>query len=209
MNYKKILIAFKVFILTGLFLVFLFYFGIPAVEKYLREETIVITSREDTGGIEAPAVTFSFTFFRKVGWRTVFENATVNYVNFNIVDHCESYDSIEQCVEGETFALKDLIAGARFDVGTPLEPMLMNNTFWTEDLTDTSLGRYFTFSIKNRQLTRADKDYLVFVLNTSTVSAIHVHDKNFFLMSSNPLGPPINSKYILPSTPSHYQDYKG
>ena len=87
--------------------------------------------------------------------------------------------------------------------------MLMNNTFWTEDLTDTSLGRYFTFSIKNRQLSRADKDYLVFVLNTSTVSAVHVHDKNFFLMSSNPLGPPINSKYILPSTPSHYQDYKG
>ena len=84
MNYKKILIAFKVFILTGLFLVFLFYFGIPAVEKYMREKTIVIRSEEDTGGIEAPAVTFSFTFFRKVGWRTIFENATVNYVNFKI-----------------------------------------------------------------------------------------------------------------------------
>ena len=52
----------------------------------------------------------------------------------------------------------------------------MNNMFWTKDLTDTSLGRYFTFSIKNRQLTRDDKDYLVFVLNTSTVS--DVHDKN-------------------------------
>ena len=94
----------------------------------MREETIVITSREDTGGIEAPAVTFSFTFFGKVGWRTVFENATVNYVNFKIVDHCESYDSIEQCVEEETFALKDLIAGVRFDVGTPLAQSLKSTT---------------------------------------------------------------------------------
>ena len=203
---REVSIVFKVIVQTGLFLLFLFFFGIPAVEKYLRAETVIITWEEDTGGIEAPAVTFSGSLIGKVGWKGNFENASVNYVNFKIVDQCERYDDdIQQCVLDETFGLNELIVGARFGYETPVD-MLMNSSFWTEDLTHTSTGRYFTFTIKNRKLTPATKDYLVFVLNKSTVSEIHVHDENFFLLNSNPLGPPINSKHIFSSTPSQYQD---
>ena len=49
---RELSIVFKVIVQTGLFLLFLFFFGIPAVEKYLRAETVIITWEEDTGGIE-------------------------------------------------------------------------------------------------------------------------------------------------------------
>ena len=40
-----------------LFGLFLIYFGIPSISKYLAKETIVISSVEETNGIEAPAIT--------------------------------------------------------------------------------------------------------------------------------------------------------
>ena len=40
----------------ALFVIFLIFFGIPSVEKYLEKETIVISSEEQTYRIEAPAI---------------------------------------------------------------------------------------------------------------------------------------------------------
>ena len=71
---REVSIVFKVIVQTGLFLLFLFFFGIPAAEKYLRAETVIITWEEDTGGIEAPAVTFSGSLIGKFGWKGAFEN---------------------------------------------------------------------------------------------------------------------------------------
>ena len=205
MGCKEVSIATKVILQIGLFLIFLVYFGIPAVEKYVKKDTIIITSEEDTNGIEAPAVTFSSSFFGKVGWKSVFENTSVKaFHNFRIANHCKGYEDIEECIEEDTFSFNDFIVGARLGPTSPVD-MLMNKTFWTEDLTYTSAGRYYTFNI-DKNITHANDDYLVFVLNTTTVAAIHVHDEKYFLMNTNPLGPPINTRSIFPgSTPSQYQ----
>ena len=66
MKCKEVSIVAKVILQLGLFLVFLVYFGIPAVQKYVKKDTIIVTSEEDTNGIEAPAVTFSCSFFGKI-----------------------------------------------------------------------------------------------------------------------------------------------
>ena len=189
MKCKEVSIVIKVILQIGLFLVFLVHFGIPAVRKYVKKDTIIITSEEDTNGTEAPAVTFACSFFGKVGWKSVFENTSVTSNNFRIGDHCKDTENFEGCIEEDTFSLNDFIVGARFGSLSPVD-MLMNNSFWTEDLTYTSAGRYYTFKI-DKKITHANEDYLVFILNTSTVGAIHVHDEKYFLMNSNPLGPPI------------------
>ena len=44
---------------VALFVAFLFFFGLPAVDKFQKEETIATYSSKETSGIEAPAVTFS------------------------------------------------------------------------------------------------------------------------------------------------------
>ena len=208
MRCKEISIAIKVILQIGLFVIFLFYFGIPAVEKYVKKDTIIITSEEDTNGIEAPAVTFSSSFYGKVGWKSAFENKSVTVYNFRIADHCKGYEHIEECIEEDTFSFSDFIVGARLGPTSPVE-MLMNKTFWTEDLTYTSAGRHYTFNI-DKSITHAYDDYLNFVLNTTTVAAIHVHDEKYFLMNSNPLGPPTSTRSIFPgSTLSQYQVPEG
>ena len=39
--------------------IFLHYFGLPAVSRYQRREVMVVSSRRDTGGIQAPAITIA------------------------------------------------------------------------------------------------------------------------------------------------------
>ena len=71
-----------------LFVLFLNFFGEPAVKKYLQKETIVIHSEERTNGIEAPAITI--TALRKAlpfGWKSVQEN--ISQVGFAIFNHCQ------------------------------------------------------------------------------------------------------------------------
>ena len=56
-----------------LFVLFWRFFGDPSVEKYLAEETIVISSHEKTNGIQAPAITI-VPFQKKnanIGWKSV------------------------------------------------------------------------------------------------------------------------------------------
>ena len=40
-----------------LFVLFMVFFGIPSIGKYQKKETIIISSKELTNGIEAPAIT--------------------------------------------------------------------------------------------------------------------------------------------------------
>ena len=47
----------KVFLHIALFIVFLIFFGFPAIEKYQKKETVVVLSEEITNGIESPALT--------------------------------------------------------------------------------------------------------------------------------------------------------
>ena len=48
----------KIVIQLTLFVVFFVHFGIPSLEKYRREETIIVHSEEVRQGLEAPMVNF-------------------------------------------------------------------------------------------------------------------------------------------------------
>ena len=52
----------------ALFVLFLIFFGVPSLEKYLEKQTIVISSEEQSNGIEAPAITFAL---KKPSWISV------------------------------------------------------------------------------------------------------------------------------------------
>ena len=43
----------------ALFVVFLYFFGLPAIERYQDKKAMVVTSKRDTDGIEAPAITIA------------------------------------------------------------------------------------------------------------------------------------------------------
>ena len=53
---KTVLLFFHLILHIVLFVLFWRFFGDPSVEKYIAEETIVISSHEKTNGIQAPRV---------------------------------------------------------------------------------------------------------------------------------------------------------
>ena len=67
------------------------FFGVPSLEKYQRQETIFISTRKLTKGIEAPAVTIlAFNNNTGYGWKSK-TNATGfsdRRFTFSMVDHC-------------------------------------------------------------------------------------------------------------------------
>ena len=93
-----------------LFVLFLVFFGIPTVHKYLAKETIVISSVEETNGIEAPAITIiarqTNDMGSSLGWKTVDDNMS-SIQDFNMVDHCKEIglSNVEACVSKDTFNL--------------------------------------------------------------------------------------------------------
>ena len=54
-----------------LFVLFMVFFGIPSIQKYQNKETIFLSSKKLTNGIEAPAVTIiAVNNNTKYGWKT-------------------------------------------------------------------------------------------------------------------------------------------
>ena len=90
----------------GLFIAFLVFFGLPAVQKFQKEETIATYSSKQTSGIEAPAVTFSVF---SNGWKSAHLYNATTYNEFRISEYCDNIDEFEQCIKYNTFDLENLI----------------------------------------------------------------------------------------------------
>ena len=80
------------------------------MSKYLDQETIIISSEEETNGIEAPAITF-LALKNHMGWKSV---GNTNLRLFNIVDHCKKIGlpDIGACVSNDTYEFDNFIKEA-------------------------------------------------------------------------------------------------
>ena len=56
---SKMLVLVKLTLQILLFVVFLYMYGLPALERLNKKSTIVIKTRKNTDGIEAPSFTIS------------------------------------------------------------------------------------------------------------------------------------------------------
>ena len=110
---------FNIVLQIGLFVIFLNFFGIPAITKYLNKETMIVYSEEETNGIEAPAIsmfavkdTDSGGFY--VGWETVGKSVT-NMVSFKMFELCMNagFTDVKDCVSNDTFELRQFLKEAR------------------------------------------------------------------------------------------------
>ena len=96
---------------VALFVAFLVFFGLPAVDKFQKEETIATFSSRQTSGIEAPAVTFSVF---SNGWKSAHLYNSTTYAEFRISEYCDNVDEFEQCIGSNTYDLDNLIIGHTF-----------------------------------------------------------------------------------------------
>ena len=81
--------------------IFLMYFGMPALQRFGDEKVMVITSRRDTGGIEAPAITIaSKNPDTGIGRRNA--NLARGYIIQTVCNFSTSQD-MENCIIRHTF----------------------------------------------------------------------------------------------------------
>ena len=176
---------FNILLQLVLFVIFLVFFGIPSVQKYLDQETIVIYSEDQTDGIEPPAITF-LAMKNHRGWKSV-QGDNISNV-FNMVDHCKriGYTDFEACAKNDSFGLVDFLYEAKIGAFKP-KSLLMNSSLWREDLTITPYGRHFTLKIPGI-IRRNHSDFLLFHVDTNSAFyySIWVHDEKFFLININP-----------------------
>ena len=192
---------FNIVLQIGLFVIFLNFFGIPAITKYLKKETMIVYSEEETNGIEAPAITMlaekdtdnGFS----LGWNTVGERVT-NMVAFEMFDLCMNagFTDVKTCVSNDTFELRQFLKEARLGLyGGKLATSLFGDPsispLWTEDMTVSFSGRYFTLSI-SRTIMRSEPEIILFRVDSSSSFSytFFLHDENFFLMNINPFSLP-------------------
>ena len=172
---------FNIFLQLTLFVIFLAFFGIPSVSKYLDQETIIISSEEETNGIEAPAITF-LALKNHMGWKSV---ANITYKMFKIFDHCEKIvglPDIGACVSNDTFEFADFIKEASVGLSD-----LSKSSLQKKDLTITLFGRHFTLKLQ-RTITRKESNIIIFKMDTNPAFSyyIWVHDEKYFLTNNHP-----------------------
>ena len=187
-----------------LFIFFLAFFGIPALVKYGREETITISSLELTHGIEAPAVTL-IGLKNSTGWKRAPASIdSESLFAFSLFDHCKEINiaDLDACISSDSIGLTDFLTEAGFGMGN----LAQHEPSWTEDMGVTVQGRYFTWS-PTKVLTPNQTDIMFFTAYRNFTFSIFVHDTNFFVVNVNPLGPPMSFwQFKGQSTPSHYQE---
>ena len=169
-----------------LFVIFLYFFGLPAVEEYMRKEVMVVETEKAMGGIPIPAITI----------------AVPEQLEENVFDRCNV--SIDKCIMARTPNASNLIESVQLGYE---RRMFVNLTkeMLTEDFSQIWAGRYFTLNLPISIGPDDDEDQLFIVLYPQFIYQILVHDPEFFIFTDNPTAIPQMNKYFdAQNTYSHY-----
>ena len=174
--------------------IFLHFFGLPALQNYREMKVMVISSRKDTGGIQGPAITLSARNpHTKIGWRN-------NIRGYNIIEStCKNFTAIEECITKNTFNQSDVFKDVLLGVKT--KKSILTQNLWSEDFTVTWAGRTYTLDIPHRIGPNDKVDQLFITFDYEHIKRIYIHDPNFFIQNSNPIGLP-SSIYVAQIDPN-------
>ena len=145
---------------------FLNFFGLPAIERFLKKEVMIVESMKQTDGIPSPAITFS--------------------VPKQIMKHScfDRNESTEECLEKACLKQTDVIKSVT--IGSLLKKEVnITREIVSKNFAYTWAGIYFTLSLPF-QLGTDIKDKLYFGLNTNLSYLVFIHDQRYFLFNNNP-----------------------
>ena len=158
--------------------IFLFFFGIPAIKKYLARDVMVVKSlRESRGKIAAPSISINARNPKtKLGWKV---DDTWKYL-----ENCLLSNQSENCIENGTYNQRDVFNNVF--LGYTRMFSLMNSTnLWRKDFARTKHGSFFTFNFPFQVGPDLFNDRLVFELSYDLEYQIYIHDPKYFVITSN------------------------
>ena len=168
----------KIVLQAILSVVFLYFFGWPAVAKFLAGKVLVTKSRTETGPILAPAVTVCGGQQKTKAWR---EAGGLD----KALDGCNASHAVFNCVESKAWSLDEVVLGAQ--KGSKTKESLMNTDFWTASFYKNFAC--FTFASKLAIGTNDLEDELTFFLNKSLICKFYVHSSSYFIQNLFPAFP--------------------
>ena len=141
----------KVIIQLMLFSLFLYMYGLPALVRMNQRATIVIKSKVDTDGIQAPSFTIAARD-RTTGmsWKMekrISNNPSTDFRDSDILaEQCKNFPTVEQCLDSLTFDWTDFIKGTLLGYRrrTSLKGM---GKIWQPDFTIAMFGKTYTLYI--------------------------------------------------------------
>ena len=154
---------------------FLYFFGLPAIYRFLRNEVIVVETSKETNGVPFPAITIS------------------------VVDQIKNYScfdrnvSVADCLEKVTLnrsnVLKSVILG-----WSKRQEIVIDGENMREDFTSVFPGIYFTLELPIKIGPNDHNDQLFLGLNTNLTYVVFVHDPEYFMFNLNPVAIPAATK---------------
>ena len=185
--------------------------SLGSVQKYQSKETIILSSRKFTNGIEAPAVTLiGLNNNTGYGWKTKSNQTSSQmgrFTNTFLLDHCKDLNQtdVEMCISSDSYGLTDFLTTATFQM---LDSSLneLNMSSWSVDIDAPANGRGFTWN-PQRLINPNWNDIMFMSVYKNFRFFIWVHDIKFSFISTNPLGT-TSTFWVFDgsSMKSHYQE---
>ena len=163
----------------SLFLAFLFFFGLPAIEKYRRKDIMVVEHTKFTNGIPAPAITIT------VVDQIHFDFESCTNLNVSLMDNCIDANS-----KNWSQVLKGIVLGFERK-----ESLNLTKDVVREDFTQL-FGKYFTLNMTFKIGPDDLADQMYVLLYPGFLYQIHIHDPNFFIYNENPAALPMMLKHF-------------
>ena len=184
----------------GLFVFFLYFFGVPSIKRYQKKEIMVVSSKKHSGGILAPTISVvARNPFSRKGWKSDNITSSVEVIE----DQCGKAKDVQKCILERTYSLSDLVKDA--DIGFDKKESLMDSSLWHEDFTNTFYGRLFTLNITGRRITPDyTVDQILLHLQQDFNYTIYIYHQEFFVMNNNVLSFPVIIKDVSSSMGNHY-----
>ena len=166
----------KVILQIVLFVIFIFYFGLPSVEKYQKKNVMMVDSVKNTNGIPIPAISI-----------VVLDNAT-RY------ESClfKSTSSVERCLDESAKNWTQIISSVVLGL-TRKKIIDLANGKMKQGFTHVLSPSILTLNLPDR-IGPYDRDDQLFILLDPKYNGryeIFVHDPEVFLLTVNPSAGPI------------------
>ena len=188
----------------ALTIIFLFFFGLPALQRYFAMEVMVVTTTRESGGkIAAPAISINARNPKtRLGWKG--DDRELDKLN---IDKCLQANNTQTCIENGTYSRNEVFLDVLMGYKKLLS--LMNRKkLWQKDITRVTRGSIFTINFPYPVGPDMFNDRLIIEFGDNLLYNIYMHDSKYFVFTSNNAYFPVTKIPVYPnSTKGHYYNF--
>ena len=159
---------------------FVMLFGLPSLQKFFANNTIIIETTKEYGEEDQPAITFC-SFQNAFGWKETGNLSQSNTVFQTICNSSSNAEEAYECINKSTFSLSESLLNtvdSNFNV--------LNESHWSKDITFFFAGKCQTLNSSEVILQTFYDHPFILDFEPNVVRYVWIHDPNFFNLGPNP-----------------------